>query len=85
MVAPEAGHFQGIGDAAARGFGQVLQVSINVIVGNEHGFALDQQALDARDQFGFFSRGRRRWRACPGVGSAAGSVLWMFVLDGFDG
>ncbi len=84
MVAAKARHFQRIGNAAAGFLGQVLQVGVDVVVRHQHRLLFLEQALDALFQRDAFFGGGRGWRARPGVGGAAGAVLWMLVLDGFD-
>jgi hypothetical protein len=59
VVAAEARHFQRVRHAAAGFLGQVLQVGIDVVVGDQHGFTLLQQAADAvlqRGLLGDFER-----------------------------
>jgi len=85
MVAAEARHFQRVGDAAAGFLGQVLQLGVDIVVGDQHRLFLFQQAPDAVFQFRLFLR---RWRGGdlgPGVGGAGGAVLRVVVFEGFDG
>ena len=56
MVAPEAGHLQGIGHAAAGFVGDVLDVARYVVVRHQHGVAFPQQALDVGAQGLFAGR-----------------------------
>ena len=63
VVAAEARHFQRVGHAAAGFLGQVLQVGVDVVVGDQHRVAFLQQALDAVLQRGFLRR-PTAWRAC---------------------
>ncbi|MCY1373291.1 hypothetical protein D9M69_605560 [compost metagenome] len=50
VVAAEARHFEGVGDAAPGFFGEVLQVGVDVVVRHQHRVAFLQQAADTRLQ-----------------------------------
>ena len=67
VVAAEARHLERIGDAAAGFLGQVLQVGVDVVVGDQHRFAFLEQAADLVLELGAFVGRRRLRRARPGL------------------
>ena len=72
-VAAEAGHLERIGDAAAGLERQVLQVAVDVVVGDEHGVVLLQQFLGAGLEAGAFVGAGGGHHLGPGVGGAGGA------------
>ena len=74
VVAPEAGHLERVGDAPARLEGQVLEVAVDVEVGDEDGVVLGQQGGGARLLLGALGRRRDQRHARPGPGDALGAV-----------
>ena len=82
VVAPEAGHLERVGDAAARLEGQVLDVAVDVEVGDEDGVVLGQQGGGARLLLGPLGRRRHEGHARPGPGETLRAVAGgLRVLD----
>ncbi len=72
-VAAEAGHLEGIGDAAAGLESQVLQVAVHVVVGDQRRVVLPEQFPGAGLEAGSFVGGRGGHHLGPGVGGAGGA------------
>lgn len=72
VVAAETGHFQRVADAAAGGFGQFLDVGIDVVMRHHHGVLAGQQRTDAACRLGAFGGGKgagtrvQAWPTMPG-------------------